>query len=208
MGHSHLCVRENHTILDGKSICSLVQHNLIFLATPTNKFGSDLPPGVGPTPRDVPHKDDWYPFTSRIEFETAEFLFTENQMPQGHVDRLMQLWTASMLHHNDRAPYSGHADLHHVIDAIPHGDVPWKSFQVHYSGNLPEPVAPSWMTKGYDIWFHDPNTVVKNLLSNPDFHGHFDYTPYCEFELTGQRCWENSMLVSCTKQVWYSEHGR
>ena len=165
---------------------SWVQCNLICLATPTNKFGNDLPPGMEPTPRDVPDKDDWYPFASCIEFETVEFLFKENQMPQSHVDRLMRLWTASMLHHNDWAPYSGHADLHQVIDAIPHGDVPWQSIQVHYSGNLPEPVAPSLMTKGYDIWFRDPNTVVKNLLSNPDFHGHFDYTLYREFELTGQ----------------------
>ena len=104
MGHSHSCVRENHTIFDGKSVssCSWVPCNLICLATPTNKFGNDLPPGMEPTPRDVPDKDDWYPFASHIEFETAEFLFKENQMPQSHVDRLMWLWTASMLYHNDR----------------------------------------------------------------------------------------------------------
>ena len=57
-------------------------------------------------------KDDWYPFVSHIEFETAEFLFSENQMPQSHVDRLKQLWMASMLQHNNRAPYADHADLH------------------------------------------------------------------------------------------------
>ena len=168
---------------------------MICVATPTDEFGNDLPPDAEPT-QDVPLNDnDWYPFTDRIEFETGEFLFTENQMPQSHVDKLMRLWTASMLQHNDQAPYSGHADLHQVIDAIPHGDVPWKSIQVHHAGNIPEPAAaaPSWMKQGYDVWFRDPNAVVKNLLSNPDFHGHFDYTPYREFEPSGQRHWENFM---------------
>ncbi|KIM58990.1 hypothetical protein SCLCIDRAFT_127083, partial [Scleroderma citrinum Foug A] len=160
--------------------------------------GNDLPPDAQPTPRDTAQKNDWYPFTSRVEFETAEFLFTENQMPQSHVDRLMQLWAASMLHHNDRAPYTDSADLNRVIDAIPLGDVPWKSIQVQYAGNLPEPIAPNWMSKSYDVWFHDPNAVVENLLSNPDFHGHFDYAPYREFEPMGQCQWENLMSGNVT----------
>ena len=138
-------------------------------------------------------KDDWYPFTSRIEFETAEFLFSENQMPQSHVDRLMQLWTASMLQHNDQAPYADHADLHRVIDAIPHGDAPWKSAQVQFKGNIPASQPPRWMKQTYDVWFRDPNTVVANLLSNPDFHRHFDYVPYREFEPSGEHRWENFM---------------
>ncbi|KIO05233.1 hypothetical protein M404DRAFT_98674, partial [Pisolithus tinctorius Marx 270] len=91
------------------------------------------------------------------------------------------------------APYTDHADLHRIIDAIPLGDVPWKSIQVQYAGNLPEAIAPDWMTKGYDVWFHDPNAVVKSLLSDPDFHGHFNYTPYHEFQPTGQCQWENFM---------------
>ncbi|KIM70175.1 hypothetical protein SCLCIDRAFT_19107 [Scleroderma citrinum Foug A] len=179
MGHGpSQCTRESHVVLD---------------ATPTDKFSNDLPPDAQPTPQDTAQKNDWYPFTSHVKFETAEFLFTENQMPQSHVDRLMQLWAASMLHHNDRAPYTDSADLNWVIDAIPLGDVPWKSIQVQYAGNLPEPIAPNWMTKSYDVWFCDPNAVVENLLSNPDFHGHFDYAPYHEFEPMGQRQWENLM---------------
>ncbi|KAI6009298.1 hypothetical protein EDC04DRAFT_2871383 [Pisolithus marmoratus] len=115
--------------------------------------------------------NNWYPFTSCVEFETAEFLFTENQMPQAQVDRLMQLWTASIL---------------------PYNDVPWSSFQVQYAGDVPES-APCWMVKGYNVWFHDANAVVKSLLSNTDFHEHFDYIPYHEFEPSGQHRWENFM---------------
>ena len=93
----------------------------------------------------------------------------------------MQLWSASVLQHDDWAPFADHKDLHRVIDAIPYGDVPWKSIQVQFSGDIPDP-SHHWMTKSYDIWFCDPNVVVETLLSNPDFDKHFDYVPYCEFE--------------------------
>ncbi|KIM62606.1 hypothetical protein SCLCIDRAFT_24900 [Scleroderma citrinum Foug A] len=123
----------------------------------------------------------------------AEFLFTRNQMPQVQVDTLMQLWAASMLPHNGHAPFTDHRDLHQVIDAIPLGDIPWQSVQVQHSGEIPENGAPSWMRKSYDLWFCDPNAIVKNLLSNPDFNNHFDYVPYREFEPSGQCWWENMM---------------
>ncbi|KAI5982457.1 hypothetical protein EDD15DRAFT_2391272 [Pisolithus albus] len=168
-----LCTWENHAILD-------------------DACGNDLCAGAPPPSQIMADKNDWYPFTSCVEFETAEFLFTDNQMPQAQVDRLLQLWTASLLPFNGRPPYTDHTDLHKVIDAIPHGDAVWTSFQVQYAGDVPE-LAPRWMTKGYDVWFHNANAVVKNLLSNTDFHEHFDYIPYREFEPTGQRRWENFM---------------
>lgn len=105
----------------------------------------------------------------------------------------MRLWAASVLRHNDRAPFADHNDLHQVIDGIPLGDVSWKSVQVQYSGEIPENGAPSWMRKSYDVWFRDPNIVVENLLSNPDFNNRFDYVPYREFEPSGQCRWENMM---------------
>ena len=177
---------------------SMVRHSycvswvLKGVATPIGPSGHDLPPGAKPTLQNVPDKRNWYPFGSRIKFETAEFLFTENQMLQSQVDKLMQLWSASVLQHDDWAPFADHKDLHWVIDAIPHGDIPLKSIQVQFSGDIPNP-SPHWMTKSYDIWFRDPNVVVETLLSNPDFDKHFDYVPYCEFKPTGERWWENFM---------------
>jgi len=102
----------------------------------------------------------------------------------------MQLWAASMLPHNDRAPFADHADLHCVIDAIPLADVSWNSVQVKFSGDIPEHGAPCWMEKSYDVWYQDPNAVVEALLSNPDFDNHFDYVPYHKFEPSGQRQWK------------------
>ena len=82
-----------------------------------DKFGNDLPPDAEPT-QDMPlNNNNWYPFADHIEFETGEFLFSENQMPQSHVDKLMQLWIASMLQHNDQSPYSSGKTVN-AIDAI------------------------------------------------------------------------------------------
>ncbi|KAI5997114.1 hypothetical protein EDD15DRAFT_2387049 [Pisolithus albus] len=146
-----LCTWENHAILD---------------AIPTDACGNDLCAGAPPPSQIMADKNDWYPFTSRVEFETAEFLFTDNQMPQAQVDRLLQLWTASLLPFNGQPPYTDHTDLHKVIDAIPHGDAVWTSFQVQYAGDVPEP-APRWMTKGYDVWFCNANAVRRweNFMS-------------------------------------------
>ncbi|KAL4069122.1 hypothetical protein J3A83DRAFT_4359153 [Scleroderma citrinum] len=160
MGHDPLmCAGQNHGILDG---------------SPS-------------TPQNVTEKNDWYPFESHLKFKAGKFLFTDSQMLQSHVNSLMQLWMASMLHHKDQSPFTNHSDLHQVTDAIPHGDIPWKSIQVKYSATS------YWIMKCYNAWYYDPNTVISNLLGNPDFHEHFDYTPCHEFEPTGQCQWENFM---------------
>ncbi|KAI6008013.1 hypothetical protein EDC04DRAFT_2871558 [Pisolithus marmoratus] len=105
-------------------------------------------------------------------------------MPQAQVDMLI-----------DWAPFADHTDLHQVIDAILLGDVPWKSIQAQYLGNVPEDRAPSWMKKSHEVWFHDPNLIVENLLGNPNFNNHFDYVPYQEFEPLEDPLMHGAMLV-------------
>ena len=29
----------------------------------------------------------------------------------------------------------------------------------------------SWMQTSYEVWYHNPEIVVSNMLSNPDFNG-------------------------------------
>ncbi|TDL13740.1 hypothetical protein BD410DRAFT_817270 [Rickenella mellea] len=43
------------------------------------------------------------------------------------------------------------------------------------------------------VWFRDPHNVIKNMLSNPDFHLEFDYAPFREEDANGQRRWGNFM---------------
>ncbi|KAG1782824.1 hypothetical protein EV702DRAFT_1191282 [Suillus placidus] len=50
---------------------------------PCDADGVYLPPGAPPPPPENLASDDWTPFRNRAEFETAEFLYKQNQMPAG-----------------------------------------------------------------------------------------------------------------------------
>ncbi|OBZ74375.1 hypothetical protein A0H81_05452, partial [Grifola frondosa] len=145
---------------------------------PTSRHSSHSPP--------TQSSDDWSPYCSRIEFEVASLLYARQQASGGHVDELMDLWLATLLKHNDHAPFTNHKDLHDTIDSTHLGDVKWESFEMKYSGEMPEHNIPQWMTAGYDVWFRDPRTVIRNMLANPDFDGHIDYGPFREF-MDGER---------------------
>lgn len=102
------CSRHTHPILTG---------------TPCNKHGDNLPPQTPPPPHPSAPYGEWSPFTNRTEFETAEFLFKKNQMSQGDINTLMDLWAATLLKHGDTPPFSNYQDMDKVIDSIPLGVV-------------------------------------------------------------------------------------
>jgi len=116
-------------------------------------------------------------------------------MSAGNIDVLLDLWAASLFKHHDTPPFANHSDLYDTIDATPLSDVPWDSFSMSYNGPLPESNVPSWMTAEFDIWFRDPRTVVRNMLSNPDFNGEFDEAPRYEFNMNGKREYQDFMLA-------------
>lgn len=164
------------------------------LGAPCDKNGNDLPADAPPPPLKDQHEiNDWYPYEDRVEFELAEFLYKRNQMSAGDIDALMDLWAATLLRHHDIPPFADHNDLYNTIDEIKRGDVPWQSFAVTYTGAKPEENIPQWMLDEHVVWFRDPQTVVKNMLANPDFDGKFDYAPRCDYDLKGNRRWKNFM---------------
>ena len=61
-----------------------------------------------------------------------------------------------------------------------------------YSGAVPLDNVPDWMVGEYTVFFRDPLSVVRSMISNLDFKGQFDYAPYREFE-GGQRRLEDLM---------------
>jgi hypothetical protein len=102
------------------------------------------------------------------------------------------LWAAHSFSHAGTPPFANHDDLHDVIDGITEGNAPWHSFNVAYNGPFPENNVAGWMTEQYEVWHRDPRQVVHQLLSNPEFNGHFDYTPHRQFE-DNQRRWSDFM---------------
>jgi Plavaka transposase len=47
--------------------------------------------------------------------------------------------------------------------------------------------VPNWRKQEYDIWYRDPEVVVRNMLANPDFENEFEVAPYVELDVNGNR---------------------
>jgi hypothetical protein len=103
-------------------------------------------------------------------------------MSGGDIDKLFELWAASKTKchcaNGNMPPFINHRDLYKTIDKIDTNDVTWSSFTVTYQGPVPADEPPSWMVKEYDIWYHNPRDVVRNMLANTSFNGKMDPTPY------------------------------
>ncbi|GLB39454.1 hypothetical protein LshimejAT787_0606160 [Lyophyllum shimeji] len=160
--------------------------------------GYDLPPGSPPPPRPERDVDDYSPFSSRAEFELAEFLFVEEEMSAGKIDRLMHILAAL---YERPPPVSGHQELYGAIDSIEHGDIPWTSFSITFNGAVPDHAPPEWMTEKYEVWYRDPLQVLEQQIGNPDFNGRINYAPKrvtkdgkCRYKdlMSGQWAWRQA----------------
>ena len=139
-------------------------------------------------------QDDWTPYSSRLEFETAEFLYQRCKMSARNLDFLMQLWHASLVHHGDSAPFRDNRDLYSTIDATLIGGVLWQSFNITYNGpELESNNTPAWMNQSFEIYFRDPRLLFVEMLGNPSFANDFDYMPYRDFNANGTRRYQHFM---------------
>ena len=114
-------------------------------------------------------------------------------MSAGDIDFILKLWAASLAAHHDTPPFLNHNELYNAIDSTLLGNLPWQSFTLSYSGDIPEGDVPSWMTVEYDVWFRDPRGLVHNLLSNTDFDGEIDYAAVQEYSSNGVHIFRNFM---------------
>jgi hypothetical protein len=133
------------------------------------------------------------PYDNRVEFETAEFLFTRNQMSARQIDTLLDLWAATLIKHNDAPPFANHRDMYATTDATPLSDTPWKSFTLCYNGAKPEQDVLPWMDGQYDVWYRDPLEMTRSILANCDFDGGIEYSPYCNYTTEDKQYWKNFM---------------
>ena len=184
--------RTCHPILDGRwNLLPLCAHiNSMVTGTPCDADGYDLEPGGPPQDHSDGSQPNWSPFSSQTQFETADFLFRKAEMSQADIDILMRLWATTTS--NGCAPFQNHQEMLATIDAIDLGDIPWQTFSAKYRGEVPPENPPDWMLKEYTVFFRDPLSVVRSMISNPEFNGQFDYAPYREFE-GGKRRWSDLM---------------
>ncbi|KAL6308722.1 hypothetical protein BKA93DRAFT_725077 [Sparassis latifolia] len=181
-----------------------------FCATgqPCDEHGNFLPKDAPPPPPQVPAPGDWYPYRNQTEFETAELLYTRDEMSAGNINSLLQLWAATLVKHDDHPPFEDTKDLYQCIDNTLLGEVRWQTFNMSYKGPKPDSDVPAWMEGEYDVWFRDPHLVAQNMLSNPDFNGEIDYSIMRQFEreaphecrlqnfMSGDWVWKQADLIA------------
>jgi hypothetical protein len=165
------------------------------LALPCNSDGNFLPPGTPPSHQEAQPQGDWAPFHNKVQFELADFLFHDAELSVSKVDVLLDLWTQSLSELDAPGPMRDHKELHALKDSSTLGDVPWQYMVTcfdedgEHTSSLPTP----WSQTKYEVWYHNPNTVVSNMLANPDFNGQFDVRPYIDLDEHQKRCWSNVM---------------
>lgn len=179
-----------HPFLTGT--CNLATSIITFYCVSTakqcNEGGEFLTTDTLPALPTARPATDWFPFTSRVGFELADFVFTQAELSKKKINCLLELWAAMLVPHGAPPPITDHTDLLRQIDSIPLGDVPWESFSLGYDNPPPQTTRPpEWKTTKYDIWFRNPREVVKGILGNREFDGHIDYSAYQEFEDSKRR---------------------
>ncbi|KAF9007427.1 hypothetical protein BDQ17DRAFT_1388955 [Cyathus striatus] len=162
-----------------------------------DKEGHDLPDGSPPLPipadPEIGESTPAYPFGSAEEFELADLLFKKIQMSASDINSLMDIWARF----NDQNT----PKLYDTIDSIPLGNILWQAFTVEYSGDIPDN-APSWMSQPYEVWFHDPLSVMEAQFGNSGLAKEIDFAPkqikgkdgqrqYCDF-MSGNWAWNQA----------------
>ncbi|KAL0957220.1 hypothetical protein HGRIS_001034 [Hohenbuehelia grisea] len=162
----------------------------MFNRAPCDRNGQPLDPEAQPEPRTAQEPDDWAPFAGAAEFLMADLLFRKVEMLEPNQNQLYEILDALMAKHDDQSPFSSAKEMYSTIDSATHGDAPWKCFTTSFVGEL-GPNPPSWNLKEYEVWYRDPDVVLRNMLDNPDLDGEFDYSPYIQLDEQGERRWSD-----------------
>ncbi|KDQ55245.1 hypothetical protein JAAARDRAFT_196095 [Jaapia argillacea MUCL 33604] len=193
----HLATHYVRTHHSQDSLCrSTFRFHPRLTASKCDENGNNLPPGAPPPPQQDSGPDNWFPFEDRSTFHIAELLFKKVQMSAGDIDNLLEFWAARSVSASsdlDGAPFRDAQDLYNTIDLIEHGDAPWESFEVRYSGPVVAD-SPTWKQTNYRVYYRNTRTVAHNMLKNPDFDKKIDYTVFQEYTGPGQRQYSNLML--------------
>ena len=158
---------------------------------PCDVHGNPLPPETPPPPRPLP-ETPWEPYANGVQFKTADFLYRRAEMSAGNIDELLDIWAESMMESGEDPPFKSHEHVYETIDATKHGDAPWNCLVVSYNGEASN-TCPSWQMDEWEVFYRNPDLVLRQMLENPDFNGQIDYAAYVGLDKTGKRYWSDFM---------------
>jgi len=160
-------------------------------ALPCDLDGNFLPPGAPPPPQAGPEPGDWAPFESEVQFRLADIFYRCAEISASNIDNILEVWAQSVCDYDGHVPFKNHEDMHAKIDASRLGDVPWQCMVTSIPPGVDEHTT--WMQTSYEVWYRNPDTVLSNMLDNPDFEKQFDMRAYVELDADGKRRWSNVM---------------
>jgi Plavaka transposase len=125
-------------------------------------------------------------------------------MSAGNINQLLQIW-ASTLPDDQDPPFINKRDLLKTIDSIELGDAPWHSFSVSFDGEIGEGDTTPWKHATYDVWYRDPEVVLKNQLKNTDYWNEMDFAAKEVRDKDGKRQYGDFMSgdFSWRHSVWH-----
>ncbi|KAI6007589.1 hypothetical protein F5J12DRAFT_905493 [Pisolithus orientalis] len=141
---------------------------------PCDSSGNPLPVGQSsPQTPSEKQPNDWSPYSSCLEFELADFLFTRSQMSAANINELLDLWNATLLGTGSQPVFKDNAEMYKTIDHTILGDVQWENFCISYTGEQPTDneyesamdkrqwedfMSGDWVWTQVDIISHDSTT--------------------------------------------------
>lgn len=127
------------------------------------------------------------------------------------INELMQIWSQfnSECGVERGPPFADAKDLYNVIDNAEHGDLPWQSFTVSYSGEeqADDPAGiPTWMQAEFRVWHRNADAILSQQLANSDYAKELDFAPkqvwsdndvrqYCDL-MSGEWAWREAVSES------------
>lgn len=162
-------------------------------ARPCDVHGNYLDEFAAPAPG-VP-EPTFGPFKTRVNWDFAHYHFVEEQSSAPAVKKALNIWAASLVEHGldaSAVPWTTAEQLYADIDAITEGSARWLTYHFRYRGLLPEN-PPKWMTDTYELVTRDTFELAQTQLSDVQFKGRLNHTPYRQFQPDGQRVWSNLM---------------
>ncbi|KAF8807107.1 hypothetical protein BYT27DRAFT_7255758 [Phlegmacium glaucopus] len=118
---------------------------------PCDENGHYLPIGTPPPLCCTATHGDWKPFEDEVQFKVANFLYRQEEMLQGNINYLLELWVLSLMKHNNIGPFDTYKHICDRIDAVEEGDAPWKCFKTSLNKEVGD-TAPNWKKQEYNIW--------------------------------------------------------
>ncbi|TFK96532.1 hypothetical protein BDV98DRAFT_636079, partial [Pterulicium gracile] len=131
-------------------------------------------------------------FADCSSFEVADFLYCKVYDPIPGFMTTTCAALQTLVQVLQLPPFMSKSKLYDAISAIANGTAPWQLFTIKYTGPRPAKGRISdWMDAMYKVWYCDSLELLKSMLQNPAFKGHFDTVPYKEVDKVGKRCFKN-----------------